>query len=237
MKKLTRTAAASALIIAALGITTGTANAHTDIRSDIAVSTVAVPARPDQQRRLRHLLDRALSDVKTELLIAVGFTAIAMTVELVASAGLAALGPDEATAAVGTASGAAAVTRTAKTVCRAFASAADPAVFGALPAEVGAGTVSDPKGRRQIQIDVVVLAAAEPNRPRRVLSLGEAKSGERMGIRHVEKLRRARDLLADKGFDTTGTILTCYSAAGFNKDLLPSDDVAMIGLDRIYARS
>jgi uncharacterized protein len=50
-------------------------------------------------------------------------------------------------------------------------------------------------------------------------------------------LRRARDLLADKGFDTSGTVLACYSAAGFNKDLLPSGDVDAIGLDRIYARS
>jgi hypothetical protein len=58
-----------------------------------------------------------------------------------------------------------------------------------------------------------------------------------MGIRHVEKLGRARDLLADKGFDTSGTVLACYSAAGFNTDLAPSDDIALFGIDRIYARS
>lgn len=124
-----------------------------------------------------------------------------------------------------------------ESVCRTFASTAEPDVFGDLPSEVGAGTINDPQGRQQIQIDVVVLAAAEGNRPRRVLSLGEVKSGERMGMRHVEKLRRARELLAEKGFDTSETVLACYSAAGFNNDLLPSDDVVTFELDSIYARS
>jgi uncharacterized protein len=40
-----------------------------------------------------------------------------------------------------------------------------------------------------------VLAAAEHGRPRRVLSLGEVKGDRIMGLRHVERLRRARDLL------------------------------------------
>lgn len=48
-----------------------------------------------------------------------------------------------------------------------------------------------------------------------------------MGIRHVERLRRARDLLADRGFDTSETVLACYSAAGFNNDLTPSDEVSL----------
>lgn len=121
-----------------------------------------------------------------------------------------------------------------ESVCRTFASTAEAEVFGDFPAEVGAGTINDPQGRQQIQIDVVILAAAEGNRRRRILSLGEVKSGERMGIRHVEKLRRARDLLADKGFDTGGTVLACYSAVGFNNDLTSSDEVSLFGLDKIY---
>ena len=123
-----------------------------------------------------------------------------------------------------------------ESICRSFALSAESTVFRDLPAEVGAGALNDPAGRQQIQIDVVVLAAAEPNRPRRILSLGEAKSGERMGIRHVEKLRRARDLLAARGFDTAETILACYSAVGFHDDLTPSAEVATFGLDRLYAR-
>src|SRR5260370_40772043 len=40
-----------------------------------------------------------------------------------------------------------------------------------------------------------------------------------MDLRHVERLRRARDLLAVKGFDTRETVLSCYSGAGFSPEL------------------
>ena len=60
-------------------------------------------------------------------------------------------------------------------ICRDYAIAADPGVFGGLPGEVGSGVVPDPADRTQIEVDVVVLAPAEPGRPRKILSLGEAK--------------------------------------------------------------
>ena len=88
-------------------------------------------------------------------------------------------------------------------ICRDFAITADPAVFGGLPGEVGSGVVSDPASRTQIEIDVAVLAPAEHGRPRKVLSLGEVKWDRIMDLHHIERLRRARDLLAVKGFDTT----------------------------------
>jgi uncharacterized protein len=44
-----------------------------------------------------------------------------------------------------------------------------------------------------------------------VLSLGEAKWDKVMGTGHLERLRRARDLLAVKGYDTEQTRLSCYS--------------------------
>jgi uncharacterized protein len=122
-------------------------------------------------------------------------------------------------------------------ICREYAVAADPAVFGGPPGEVGSGIVRDPANRTQIEVDVVVLAPAEPGRPRTVLSLGEAKWNHVMDSRHVERLRRARDLLAVKGFDTRDTVLACYSGAGFSRDLkgLRSQDVRLIGLDQVYA--
>lgn len=121
-------------------------------------------------------------------------------------------------------------------VCRDFAIDAAPEVFGALPAEVGSGTVNDPAGRTQIEIDVVVMAAQESAAPRRILSLGEAKWGEVMGVGHLSRLERARDLLAAKGFDTSGTVLACYSGAGFTDQLRTGDhsDVVLVGLDRLY---
>ncbi|WP_322780527.1 ATP-binding protein [Frankia sp. Cas4] len=122
-------------------------------------------------------------------------------------------------------------------ICREFAVAAPPEIFGGLPADVGAGVVADPAHRTQIAVDVAVLAPANPGEPRRVLSLGEAKWGEVMGVRHVERLRRARELLAGKGFDTRDTVLACYSGAGFDPELrasISSDQVLTIGLGELY---
>jgi uncharacterized protein len=122
-------------------------------------------------------------------------------------------------------------------VCRDFAIAADPEVFGGPPGEVGSGVVPDAANRTQIQVDVAVLAPAEHGRARKVLSVGEAKWDQVMGTRHVDRLRRARDLLAVKGFDTRDTVLTCYSGAGFDRELRADrrQDIRLVGLDRLYA--
>jgi hypothetical protein len=123
-----------------------------------------------------------------------------------------------------------------ESLCRDYAIRADPQVFGGLPGEVGSGVVADPANRTQIEVDVAVLAPAEHGRSRRVLSLGEAKWDRVMDVRHVERLRRARDLLAVKGYDTNGTLLHCYSGAGFNSELraLQADDVRLVDLDQLY---
>jgi len=58
-----------------------------------------------------------------------------------------------------------------------------------------------------------------------------------MDRRHVERLRRARDLLTAKGFDTRDAPLACYSGSGFHPDPefeVPSD-VRLIGLGQLYA--
>jgi uncharacterized protein len=121
-------------------------------------------------------------------------------------------------------------------LCRAYAIGAEPSVYGGLPGEVGAGVVLDSARKTQIEIDVVVLAPAEPGRPRRILSLGEAKWDQTIDSHQVDRLRRARDLLAVKGFDTTDTLLTCYSGAGFSAELrtAPARDIRLISLDQLY---
>jgi uncharacterized protein len=123
-----------------------------------------------------------------------------------------------------------------ETICRDYAIRADPEVFGGLPAAVGAGVVGDAANRTQIQIDVAVLAPAELGKPRRILSLGEAKWDRVMEQRHVDRLRRARDLLAVKGFDTRETVLACYSGAGFDPGLRigEANNVRLVGLDQLY---
>jgi len=58
-----------------------------------------------------------------------------------------------------------------------------------------------------------------------------------MSPRHVERLRRARDLIAVKGFDTRDTVLTCYSGAGFDRELKAGQrpDISLVDLDQLYA--
>ena len=123
-------------------------------------------------------------------------------------------------------------------ICRGWAIAAGPEVFGELPGEVAAGTVRDSAGRTQIEIDVAVLAPQDPGRPRRILSLGEVKWDTVMTPAHLERLRRARDLLAIKGYDTTDTELTCYGGAGFDAGLRQlagtKDLIRLIDLDVLY---
>ncbi len=108
-------------------------------------------------------------------------------------------------------------------------------LFGAPAGRVGSGVVNDPARRTQIEIDVAVLAAPEPGRPQRILSLGEAKWGEVMGSGHADRLARARDLLS-VSFDTSACVLACYSAMGFEDRLRAREDhrLALITLDDMY---
>lgn len=123
-------------------------------------------------------------------------------------------------------------------LCREYALAAPAQTFGGLPGEVGAGVVNDPARKNSIEIDVVVLGPAIPGQPRRVLSLGEAKLGEVMGVRHISKLSRARELLTERGYETSQTVLACYSGAGFSDELRKSDGdglVKLFGPRELYA--
>jgi AAA+ ATPase superfamily predicted ATPase len=104
-------------------------------------------------------------------------------------------------------------------LCRLYALLHGDELFGELPAVSGSGSVNDPAGKSRLQIDVAALAMPAPDEPRRIVSLGEAKWGEVMGITHLRRLERAAGLLAARKFDTRNTILVCYSAAGFDDDL------------------
>ncbi|WP_283138515.1 AAA family ATPase [Rhizohabitans arisaemae] len=123
-------------------------------------------------------------------------------------------------------------------LCRDFALDAGEARFRGFPAEVGSGVVADPANRTQIEIDVAVLAAQDSGQPRRILSLGEAKWGETMGVHHLRRLARARDLLAGKGYDTRETVLACYGGSGFTEELRTVGDedtnVLLVGLHDLY---
>jgi AAA+ ATPase superfamily predicted ATPase len=104
-------------------------------------------------------------------------------------------------------------------LCRDFARQHGREAFGQPVGEVGHGTVADPVNRTQIEIDVAVLGPAQPGVRRQVVSIGEAKWGDLMGLRHLERLRRARALLEAKGFDTSETVLACYAGNGCDSAL------------------
>jgi uncharacterized protein len=123
-----------------------------------------------------------------------------------------------------------------ESVCRDFAAVRGREVFGRPVGRVAAGVVTDPAARGQIEIDVAVLGPAVPGERRSVISLGEAKWGDTMGIRHLARLRRARDLLAANGFDTSEAVLACYARAGFDPELRSAagPGVLLVDLDAIY---
>jgi hypothetical protein len=122
-------------------------------------------------------------------------------------------------------------------ICRDWALLADD-VLGEPPAEVGSGVVADPANKTQIELDVAVFAATSPGERRRVLSLGEVKWGRTMGIRDLRRLERARELLAQHGFDTAAARLACYSGSGFDDQLREaaanSTEVLLVDPDRLY---
>jgi len=121
-------------------------------------------------------------------------------------------------------------------VCRAYATVTP--IAGQSPAEVCAGSVHDPTTRQQIRVDVVVFGDSPPGRPRRVLALGEAKWGKTMGLRHVERLDRAKELIEAKGFDAADARLMCFSGAGFDEELRAratgDGRVLLVGSDHLY---
>jgi len=123
------------------------------------------------------------------------------------------------------------------TICRLFARSYGTDLFGGSVGEVGSGVVNDRASKTRIEIDVAVLAPSEPGRRQQILSLGEVKWGEVMSSRHVDRLARARDLLASS-FDTQGCALACYSAAGFTDELKSAKDsrAALFNLNDIYRR-
>lgn len=122
-------------------------------------------------------------------------------------------------------------------ICREWAATTD--AFGEPAGEVGSGVASDPRSRAQIEVDVAVLSPDWPGEPRRVLSLGEAKWEKIMGLRHLDRLARARDLLGGRGWNTASAILACYSGAGFDASLQAAaavrDDVVLVDAARLYA--
>ncbi|MFE4990491.1 ATP-binding protein [Streptomyces mirabilis] len=125
-------------------------------------------------------------------------------------------------------------------VCRDYVLGPGRSLLSTSLGEVGSGVVTDPKERRQIQIDVAVVEPGSGGRRSSVALLGEAKWGTVMGVGHLERLGRARELLAGRGMDTERCGLACFSGAGFTDALRAEAErggVLLIGLDELYGRA
>ncbi|MFE3545505.1 ATP-binding protein [Nocardia sp. NPDC059177] len=113
---------------------------------------------------------------------------------------------------------------------------APPEILGGYPGTVGSGIVNDPANRTTHEVDVVVFGEG-PDGTESLLSIGEVKWNDTMGMGHLDRLRRIRDLLSAK-YDTSRTRLICYSAAGFMPGLaneaVQGADIVLIGLADLY---
>jgi AAA+ ATPase superfamily predicted ATPase len=122
-------------------------------------------------------------------------------------------------------------------ICREWvAHFAAPETFGGMPIDVSYGTVPDQSERTSYEIDVVVRGAVSQDNGV-LLSLGEAKWDQVMGMGHLERLRHAAALLAGRGVDTSAVRLACYSGAGFTDELRAAGDrgeVVLVDLERLY---
>ena len=122
-------------------------------------------------------------------------------------------------------------------MCREFMIGPGRALLSSPVGEVGSGVVTDSAARQQIEIDVVVKRPGSGRGPAALSLLGEVKWGAVMGLPHLDRLRRARELLAGRGMDTNECLLACFSGAGFSDALLAqaaSGDVVLVGLDELY---
>lgn len=113
---------------------------------------------------------------------------------------------------------------------------APEAAFG----DIGCGIVPDPSSRSQIQIDVAVTHPGDGGRKPAVSLLGEVKWGATMGVAHLARLGRARELLAGAGWDVSQCRLACFSGSGFSDALRggmeESSAPLLLGLEQIYGR-
>jgi len=111
--------------------------------------------------------------------------------------------------------------------------------LGGIGAEVGHGSLGDPAARAEHELDVLVIGERPSGRGAApLLAIGEAKWGERLGLRHVARLERIRELLRAGGkFDSAGTKLLLASAAGFTDELVGMNrsDVVLVDVERLYA--
>ena len=116
---------------------------------------------------------------------------------------------------------------------------AGPETLGGVPERVASGVVPDREQRTQHEVDVVAVAPGPTGR--RVLAIGEVKTGSVLGERDLERLQRVRDMLQRRDdVDASGCRLLCFSGGGFTDGLRLGErqgDVVLVDLERLYRGS
>lgn len=110
-------------------------------------------------------------------------------------------------------------------------------VFGGFADRVASGTVNDPANRTSHEVDLAVFTTADDG-SETLLAIGEAKLNDAIGVAHLERLERIRDLLSGR-FETKRTKLALFSGAGFSASLRDSarpEDVVLVSLAELYGR-
>jgi len=115
---------------------------------------------------------------------------------------------------------------------------APPELFGDYPNLVGTGTVNDAARRTAHEVDVIAFGLDDADR-HRLLAVGEVTWGETVGLPHLDRLRRIRDLLVEQGrYGAADARLACYGAHGFTDDLRRAadeqDDVVLVTVGDLY---
>lgn len=125
-------------------------------------------------------------------------------------------------------------------ICRQWARwYADPETYGnRYPDRVASGTVSDPGGRKTLQVDVAVSGRDDDNRDA-LLAIGEAKWQETITMSHLGKLEHVRGLLKARGEPGAESArLLLFSGTGFSDAVTErakaDPSVQLIGLERLY---
>jgi AAA+ ATPase superfamily predicted ATPase len=112
--------------------------------------------------------------------------------------------------------------------------------LGGHATQVEAGIVNDAKNRQSHQVDVAVLQTT-PGGQRRLLAIGEAKWGERIGLKHIARLEHIREILRNRtDIQAADTKLLAISAAGFTPELEAvsgAGDTVLVSCERLYTGS
>ena len=108
-------------------------------------------------------------------------------------------------------------------------------LLGGAAEKAGRGVLTDPAARESTELDLIAIG----DFGERLLAIGEAKWGKRLGLDHLQRLERARDLLRERpGPDAGRTRLVLASGVGFAPQLRAAakerEDVVLVGPAQLY---